>query len=75
MTRPVAVARAIRDSMPLSWILLAALALALALSIHAGLRWLTGIPLVLAVPLVVHLWARALCRLESGPRLNEELDE
>lgn len=61
--------------MPLGWLLLAALALALVFSIHAGITWLTGIPLVLAVPLVVHLWARALCRLENGLLRNGEPDE
>ena len=52
--------------MPLSWLLLATLALALVFSIRAGLRWWSGSLLVLAVPLVVHAWARALCRLEGG---------
>lgn len=66
MTRPSAVVRAIRDSMLVGWLLLGTLALAVVFSIRDGITWWTAVPVLLAVPLVVHLWARALCHLESG---------
>ena len=67
MTRPSAIGRAIRDSMLVGWLLVGSLTLAVVFSIRAGVGgWWTAIAAVLAVPVVVHIWARALCRLESG---------
>jgi hypothetical protein len=68
MTRSTALALAIRDSMLIGWLVLGALTLAIVFSIRAGITWRTGIPAMLAVPVVIHLWARALCRLENASR-------
>ena len=57
------------------WLLVGALTLCVVFSIRGGITWWSGIPLVLAAPLVVHLWARALCHLESGPLRNGKLHE
>jgi hypothetical protein len=64
MTFIKAVGRAIRDSMLVGWLLLGAFTLATVFSIRAGMTWRTVIPLMAAAPLVVHCWARALCRME-----------
>lgn len=75
MTRPGIIARAIRDSMVAGWLLVGGLTLWAVFSIRGGITWWTGIPLVLVAPLVVHLWARALCHLETGPLRNGKINE
>lgn len=61
----VACLRAVRDSMLLAWLLLGAFALSVVFSYRAGLTWRTAVPLLIALPVVLHVWGRAISRLEN----------
>jgi hypothetical protein len=57
--------RAVRDSMLVAWLILGAFALSIVFSLRAGLMWRTGGLLLILLPVVVHIWARALALLEN----------